>query len=267
MLISGGHVTCRVVKPFKRRLKYYGAAFISRSVEGKRVMQRFTLTLAGVVGLTATGVSSAAPYFVRGGFNNWEPVNPMTETSPGSGHYTATVTGTGRSDFKVAEEDWDPNFPGNNARVDFGAGGSVTFHFYEGPASDGWAPAANRVGYTSLHGWDVMGSFNGWSGPLDMIDEGGGLFRAEFTVPAPGEFEYKYRKDNDWEVNIGNDGFAFNAGNLKYTTTTPNEVVVFQLDTVGGRFLAAPVPEPAAVGALAIVAFAALGRRRRLQYA
>jgi hypothetical protein len=203
-------------------------------------------------------VPAMADYYVAGDFNGWNAAgNLMTEVSPGK--WSTTITNApGVHEFKVTIGDWASNWPGDNAKADFGAG-SLTINFYPTPAADGWFPTANRVGYDDIavHGWDVMGSFNGWSSPVALNPMGNGLYAASYTVADPGTFYFKFRKAGDWNVAVGND-FSNYGHDIAWTTTVPNQVVYFQLDLPNGRW---NVPEPTTL-ALLCGGLVCLRRRR-----
>jgi hypothetical protein len=201
--------------------------------------------------------------YIRGDFNGWGLSHPMTHVS--GNHYSLTVNlePDSRQNLKAANESWSIESPGinRNLRVLVPGSGAVRFHFHLGPNEDGWMPSGHRVGYgDSAHGWDIMGSFNGWADPVVTLTSlGGGVYSGQYIVPVPGTYAFKYRKEGDWDISIGDD-FGNNADDVLYTTTTPNELVIFTLDLPGGRHQA--IPEPAAVGVLAIAGLMLVRRRR-----
>jgi hypothetical protein len=230
----------------------------------KNILMRVLLVSAGCALLGSA--ASAAPFFLRGEFNDWgnDGDIAMTEISPAV--WSATVTGqtsNGMYHYKVAEEDWSASWPGSNGRVQFDNTGSATFYFYDqGNHGDGWQPDGfARVGYDDTgHGWDIMGSFNGWAAPVVVLTNmGGGFFEGQAIVENPGNYEFKFRKEGDWEISIGND-FGNAAGDIQYSTTTSNETVIFRLDLPNGRWQV--IPEPASLGLVGLMGLGLLRRRR-----
>lgn len=210
--------------------------------------------LAGLLtaGLLAGSTLGAQTYYVRGSFNNWDTSTPMTDS--GGGVYSATFSGTpgSRFDFKVATADWGSNWPGENCRTLFDAAGQATVYFRSGSIADGWNPTANRVGYADPlgFGWEVMGSFNGWSTPITMNALGGGLYSASCFPTGTGTFEFKFREAGSWDIAIGDD---FSNWNHNCTVNVPgvNSAIEFKLDLPNGRWTTMVVPEPTTLSLLA----------------
>lgn len=210
--------------------------------------------------------ASAQPYNVRGGFNGW---GESQMNDDGDGTYSLTVgslTPGGTTEFKIAFNDWAQSWPGSNAEVAIDAGGSITFHFRPGAIADGWNPGSDRVGYNDplQFGWEIMGAFNGWNDGVDtaarqMTNMGGGLYVVNYTIAAPGTYDFKFRKSGSWDISIGGD-FGDSAGNAQVTSTMPNELMQFALDLPNGRWRA--IPEPMTITFLAGIAGLVASRRR-----
>jgi len=195
---------------------------------------------AMVVVVTATS-AWAQPYYARGDFNGWpsDTTDQMTEVT--TTHYTHTITAQpagALQEYKISVLDWSLTWPGSNGMVAVDALREVNFHFYPDTFADGWSPAQDRVGYedSGQHGWDIMGSFNGWAGPFVLLtDMGGGLYSGQAVVTAPGVYDFKFRKDGDWAISIGED-FGNAALNIMVTTTVADQEVLFELDLPNGRW-------------------------------
>jgi hypothetical protein len=225
-----------------------------------------TLTALTVLGLASAAFAQGAPYYVRGDLNGWGGTD-YELTDMGGGHFATTITGltpNQKSEFKVTTDDWSYNGPASNAVFEADANGEVTIHFYEDPAwTDGWMPDTGpRVGWEwTLPGteWEIMGSFNGWSDPvMTLSDMGNSFFEGSMIVPTAGTYEFKIRKQGDWDINVGAD---FGKGaNIFYTTTTDNEEMIVSLDLVGGRYQV--IPTPASIALLGLGGLVATRRRR-----
>jgi hypothetical protein len=68
-----------------------------------------------------------------------------------------------------------------------------------------------------------------------MTALGNGAYRAEYTFPDPGTHEFKFRKEGDWSISIGDD-FGNFAANIRIVTASANETVTFDLDLPNGRW-------------------------------
>ncbi len=219
----------------------------------------------GVLAVLLGAGNLNAQLYLRGTFNGWDTSTPMTDL--GGGLYSATIAGTpgDRFNFKVATADWSASWPGSDTRSAFDSLGAATVYYRAGAAGDGWGPAADRVGYSDPQqfGWDVIGSFNGWSAPsLTLTAMGGGLYAGSLLVPTAGNYEFKFREAGSWDISIGND-FGNSSGNAGVTTTDVNQYVNFQLDLPNGRWSAVVVPEPTSLAFLGLGSLVLLQRLRR----
>jgi hypothetical protein len=203
------------------------------------------LAAAGLIAAFATTVH-ALPYNARGTFNDWGET-PLNDD--GDGTHSVTIGGLTAGtiyEFKIAENDWANNWPsGDNAKVVADPAGSITLHFRPDVTLDGWHPQAARIGYDDPgHGWEVMGSFNGWASDpvVTLTNQGNGLFEGAYVVATPGTYQFKFRKAGDWDIQYGAGQFN-GSGDLQVITTEPNQSLTFRLDLPNGRWLAGdPLP-------------------------
>jgi len=222
-------------------------------------MRRF-LALAVVLALATTAFGDQ--FYVKGAWNGWGLDDPMTFVA--GVEHVATVTGLtpdDRPEYKCADEGWTKEAPGSNGQFIVPASGEMTFHFYDQDSwSDGWEPSAKyRVGYDDPGNitWAVIGAMTSWSDVV-MDDLGGGLWKKEMTLNA-GNYNFKFRKEGDWDISIGDD-FGDAAGDNWINVINDNELWAFELDLPGGRWRAYYVPEPAS---LLLLGLGALVLRRR----
>ena len=194
--------------------------------------------------LASSALADPPTYVVRGDFNSWGGSGDLVLNDQGGGLWSATATGLapGQStEFKCTTPDWSFNAPGSNAKVLADAGGNIAFNFF--PATswvDGWKPdSAARVGYADpgQYGWEIIGSFNGWSAPLlSLANQGGGLYSGDIALGA-GSYEFKFRKAGDWGISIGGD-FGNSAGNALMDVANNGDTMRFD---ILGRAIAARV--------------------------
>src|ERR1017187_10004863 len=89
-------------------------------------MKKLLLTIT-TIGALALPALNAAPFYVAGLFNGWNSAgNLLTETTPGSGIWQATVPmAAGRYEFKVTDGTWGWSVPGANSWLIADGSGSV----------------------------------------------------------------------------------------------------------------------------------------------
>src|SRR5689334_2836999 len=181
-------------------------------------MKRFLALL--ILALFAAPAVAQGPWYARGEFNGWPPSGDTSNalTNVSGNHWTTTVTGLfDNTDFeyKIASLDWSNSSPGGNGKVTSNAAGEITFHMYDQTTwTDGWFPNnQRRVGYNDPleYGWELMGSFDGFTTGIPLVNQGNGLYSVQTPLNA-GLVDYKFRKAGDWGISIGN-SFANNAAN------------------------------------------------------
>jgi hypothetical protein len=208
-------------------------------------MKRFLALL--ILSLWALPAAAQGPWYAKGEFNGWSTDNLMTQDPQNSIHWSTTVTGlfdNTTSEFKLATIDWSQSAPGGNAKVTSNAAGEITFHMWDQQTwNDGWFPNnERRVGYNDPleYGWEVMGSFDGWSTGLPLVNQGNGLY----SVTAPfnaGFYDFKFRQAGTWDgVNFGAN-FSNGSGNNQFSVGTNGDTYKFDLDLPNGRWRVSPV--------------------------
>jgi hypothetical protein len=219
-------------------------------------------------------------FFARGSFNGFDQSIPMTDQ--GQGAFAATVSGLTPGalyTFKLANFDYSQQSPTSDGRVAADGSGQIHYHLFDQTSwTDGWFPNdERRAGYDDpqQYNWEVEGEFNGYAGDATwhMTDAGNGLYTLVKSLAA-GNYQFKFRKIDDWGVSIGRD-FGNSAANATTGTLAAGNYE-FELDLPNGRWRVIPaggsgsltgstVPEPA-TRALAMFGLTLLGavRRRKL---
>lgn len=202
--------------------------------------------------LLSTGVALAAgpgPFYARGGYYDafWSADAGNLMTLSG-GVWTASVTSpmaAGYYEGKVAVGDWSESYPNSNQPVFItGPGDIVTWTFDTNVYNDGWSPNTN-IAYNDHMlppgaTWEAIGSApetGSWGDGADATLVGD-VWSVQVVVATPGNYEVKFRRPGDWSINVGSDGYGTNSNNYAYTTTMPNEPVLFQFNQVTGRMRA-----------------------------
>jgi len=214
---------------------------------------------ASLVALSGA-VAQAQPYYLAGNFEGW--CNNCTEMTDGGAvgvggteQYSYQITGQTANSLdtggmKVTDGTWNNTWPGVNMYVWYNASGTATIYFNPGSFSDGYTPAANRVGFSDPGlPWEVAGDFtspNWGSDPkAQMTLQAGttGVYTNIYIVPTAGTHDFKFRTSGTWsELQIGTDFSSDNPGNAVVVTTSANEAVTFVLDLTNGRWQAGGPP-------------------------
>jgi hypothetical protein len=219
--------------------------------------------LAGMVAMSVS-FSQAQPYYLVGNYDGWANPSPAPMTDNGlvngNEQYSYQVTGQTPNSypadgFKVTDGTWNNTWPGSNLKFSYDSSGNATVYFYTGTFSDGWSPTANRVGYVDPGtAWEITGDFTTpqWGGtdgtnsdPLaQMTLKAGssGVYTNIYVVATPGTYNFKFRTPGTWGGAIIGSDFGTGGANAVFTTTTPNQAVLFQLDLPNGRWQAGGPP-------------------------
>ncbi len=207
-----------------------------------------TLSLV-LLAFSAVAALAAGPFYARGGYYDagWsaDAGNQLNEGP--AGVFTRAIASpmaAGYYEGKIALADWSSSWPNSNQPIFIsGPGDVVTWTLDTNTYADGWSPSTN-IAYndhmaTGLT-FEVIGAApetGAWgSGVAATLS--GGIWGVTITIATPGTYDVKFRKTGDWSINVGADGFGTNSNNYSYTTTIPNQPVLFQFNATTGRMRA-----------------------------
>ena len=209
-------------------------------------MKKIVTFAVALLALTAMVASAAGPFYARGGYYDagWSADAGNLLVEGPAGVFTATVHSpmpAGYYEGKVALADWSSSWPNSNQPVILAVGNEdVKWSFDTNTYADGWSPSTNIAindhGTTGLT-FEVIGAApetGGWgSGVAATLT--GDIWGVQLTIATVGTYDVKFRKTGDWSVNCGASGFGTNESNYSYTTTLPNQPVLFQFNQKTGR--------------------------------
>jgi len=207
------------------------------------------------------GILADVDWCVAGSMNGWNnTANPMFDDGTNGdliaedGIYSLalSVPTAGFSGWKVVEcGNWDNAFPGADSwLITNDLDQLVTFTFdtndYSLNAGMVLLPASNivnAIGDDLPTSFTAVGDFQGWNNTdlnTLMTNMGNGFYRLVYTIPSAGSYIGKAVITNTWN-GFGADGRSSDAANISFTTTEPNQDVVFLLDSFSGRMLIEPI--------------------------
>lgn len=233
--------------------------------------------VAAMVACAVASSAASGAVYIPGQFNGWNNNGPqMTETAPGSGIYTASITGQAAGSFQPFAllsigGDWGSKYiPSGDQWVTANGSGNVDVTFNTNTVNDGWLPAANRVGssnaetaWTAVGDWQSEVAGGDWDNAnpaTSMTLVSGSIYGLLVTLPA-GTYNYKAVTTGAWNA-IGSDSRSINAATVAFTTTPTNNQVYFFVDAAAGTVKVDVIPAPGAAALLGLGGLLAARRRR-----
>jgi hypothetical protein len=203
----------------------------------------FTLAVASVSVAFASG---PGPFYGRGGYydGGWsaDAGNLLSLSAGVWGGAVTSPMAAGYYEGKIAVGDWSESYPNSNQTVFIsGPGDIVNWTFDTNVHADGWLPATdiamNDHAIPAGTTFEVIGAAPetgawGFGIACTLV---GDVWSVEIPIAAPGSYDVKFRKTGDWGLNVGTDGVGTNSNNANYTTTLPNEPVLFEFNQSSGR--------------------------------
>lgn len=205
--------------------------------------------------------SGGTSWCVAGSFQGWNNASdPMNDAGLAGdllaedGIFTLdySVAAAGRYEFKVVEcGNWGNAFPSQNSWF-YTTSSDQIVHFtfdtndHSADAGAAGTPSTNIV---NVSGDDVpanftaVGDWQGWNNSdpnTAMTNVGNGQFWLKYTVASAGTYQAKIVQTGAWSEQFVNDGRAVDGSVINFTTTNPNQDVIFLLDTRAGRVVVTP---------------------------
>jgi hypothetical protein len=156
---------------------------------------------------------------------------------------TTDVGAPGKYSWKAADGPWANSYPGQNQFVHINAPAEqVLFTLDTNVYADGFTPATN-IAWSSHYAppgsaFEVIGAapeIGNWGDGV-VAAEAGGVHSVTVNIAAPAAYDFLWRVDNDWDAQTMRvDGGASGGSNLSFTTTLPNQDVLFEFDANTGR--------------------------------
>lgn len=215
--------------------------------------------------VVALGVPAYGAYYVAGDFNGWNAAgNAMTDMGGGIWQLNLSSVG-GRHEWKVTDGTWSNNWPGSGNSWFFGDGsGNITLTFNANDIQDGWRGNWGRMGTSTDPGtWTAVGDWQGWNNAGNsMVAQGGGIYMYEQQL-APGWYQWKAVVTGSWNEQIGDDFRGVNSNTTWFEATAAQPLARFWVNANAGtiKVETLPIPEPAALGLLAVAGLALVRRR------
>ena len=193
--------------------------------DGHITLSSFEVVIPEVVGSPYTEYTEASDWSVIGALSAYEiswdgDLNMWTDG--GGNHVAAHVKLAAGDEFKFRkDQDWGVNMGGDFGGLDnefavsqdgpnIKVGADGVYDLYVNPdAGLAWITAAYDPfpDYTEASNWSVIGALSlegiSWDGDIAMISDGS--WHVALGVNLAADDEFKFRKDQDWGVNMGGD--------------------------------------------------------------
>lgn len=228
-----------------------------------------TLLMAGFA------ADSKAALIVPGSFQGWNPGTAPTMTNLGGGIHELNLSGLAANTnykFKILEGiDWgDPEwtFSDNWFRSDGAGNALIRLNTNIGATGqDNMNVGINSGSWTPQVVGDFMneaggaGDWNPSDSSFNMTNVGTNQWQFNMTISTIGSYEIKITDGSGWSRQFGSNGLHSNPGIFNFTTTTANQQVVVNYNSLVPSFSVAAVPEP--TSALLVAAFGMIAGIRR----
>ena len=161
-----------------------------------------------------------------------------------------TVASAGRAEWKIVKcGDWSTAYPSANAWLNTGTASQVVKFTFDVNDHSSDAGTTQLPTQNIVNAWDTLpttftavGDFNSWNNadPATALTAlGNGIYRLAYIIPTAGSYIGKVTTTGSWDA-FGADGRSKDAANISFTTTAPNETVIFLLDANTGRVTITP---------------------------
>jgi hypothetical protein len=219
-------------------------------------MKKIATIALALLAFSAVAASAAGPgpFYAKGSYyagtaGIWQgdAGNLMTLSAGIWSAAVASDQAPGAYQGKVAIADWSESYPASNQPVNIGATGEiVNWTLDTNTYADGWSPSTSIVMNDHMipagTTFEVIGAApetGSWGSGVAAV-LGGDIWSVQISIGTPGTYDVKFRKTGDWGINVGSDGVGTNSNNYSYTTSTPNELMLFQFNQKTGRMRVVP---------------------------
>jgi hypothetical protein len=175
------------------------------------------ITYSNAVKMTVTSYRDIILYTfpaalnVAGNFQGWNPGNAPQIVNAKNGGYSPNYEGYinfthASPEFKLVKGDnWGAGDHGDAGGGNLTANGGPNLTLPTGGVYRIRVNSARTTwSYDKIDTWGLIGSFNGWTASVPMTMDANGNWAVTLDLPANAEF--KFRANNDWAINFGDNG-------------------------------------------------------------